>query len=330
MSIRRFNSEGYNYLFDTETGFFVRWGKTREDDPFFSPFGPELLDIEVSDICSRECSWCYKSNNKNGGNMSLSVFERILNKIPKALTQIAFGIGDLDANPDLIKMLIYTRKKGYVPNITINGIKIDEEWAYYLANLCGAIAVSHYNDAKCYNAVNLLSTAGLKQVNIHKLVAKETYDSVFNLLENCKNDKRLKKLNAVVFLSLKQKGMRNIFNPLNSDEFSEIIKAAMKLNVNIGFDSCSARKFLNAVQNHPHYDVFKLMAEPCESACFSMYINRNGIAYPCSFLEGEAGYKGINMMEIKDFLREVWYGEEFRNFRGKLKHTDRNCPHFKI
>jgi len=30
------------------TGFHGRWGKTEQDDPQFSPFGPEILDIEIS------------------------------------------------------------------------------------------------------------------------------------------------------------------------------------------------------------------------------------------------------------------------------------------
>lgn len=34
-------SKGYNYEFNKKTGFFARWGKVKEDDPLFSPFGPE-------------------------------------------------------------------------------------------------------------------------------------------------------------------------------------------------------------------------------------------------------------------------------------------------
>ena len=36
-------SKEYNYRFDKETGFFARWGKTKEEDPLFSPFGPEII-----------------------------------------------------------------------------------------------------------------------------------------------------------------------------------------------------------------------------------------------------------------------------------------------
>lgn len=36
-------SKEYNYRFDKETVFFARWGKTKEEDPLFSPFGPEII-----------------------------------------------------------------------------------------------------------------------------------------------------------------------------------------------------------------------------------------------------------------------------------------------
>ncbi len=76
----------YNYLFNLDDGFFARWGKTKQDDPQFSPIGPELLDIEVSTICSNRCTWCYKSNTSAGKNMSFSTFKSIFDKIPGSLT----------------------------------------------------------------------------------------------------------------------------------------------------------------------------------------------------------------------------------------------------
>ena len=44
-------SEQYNYNFDKTTGYFERWGETKEADPQTAP-SPEILDIEVSTICT--------------------------------------------------------------------------------------------------------------------------------------------------------------------------------------------------------------------------------------------------------------------------------------
>ena len=60
------SSTGYNYIYDKRTGFFMRWGKTLEDDPQFSPYGPELVDMELSiNGCPNNCPFCYKNNNSS-------------------------------------------------------------------------------------------------------------------------------------------------------------------------------------------------------------------------------------------------------------------------
>ena len=327
---KRVKGDDYNYIFNMENGHFARWGKTEEDNPSFSPIGPELLDIEVSTICHGDCPWCYKSNTPEGKNMDFNTFQSILDIIPETLTQVAFGVGDLDTNPDLWKMFDYSRKNRVIPNITINGRTLDESLAQKLVKKCGAVAVSHYDNADCFNAVELLGRVGLQQVNIHKLVAQETLESCFDLIDASKDDPRLKNLNAIVLLALKPKGERNNLHPLALDKFSELIKYALRKNVPFGFDSCSATKVLKVLRGNPKYPHYKMMAEPCESTCFSLYINCEGKSYPCSFLEGEPGYEGIDMLEVDDFMEDVWYHPKIEDFRANLLKKGRNCPHFQI
>lgn len=103
-NIRICQNSDYNWIFDTETGKFARWGKTCDDDPIMAPM-PEILDIEISTICHQGCKFCYKSNTSIGKNMSLEEFKEIFAKFDtNNLTQIAFGIGD-------INKIIYLRKK---------------------------------------------------------------------------------------------------------------------------------------------------------------------------------------------------------------------------
>lgn len=137
-------SKYYNYNFDKRTGNFARWGQTLEDDPAYAP-GPEILDIEISSgKCSGSCKFCYKENNalKKTDNMTFPQFKNILDKMPETLTQIAFGICDIDTNPDFFKMMEYSRAKGVIPNFTCNGYGTTPEFAEKVASLCGAVAVS--------------------------------------------------------------------------------------------------------------------------------------------------------------------------------------------
>jgi len=53
------HGEEYNFVFDKKTGDFARWGTEIEDDPLFSPIGPEILDFEISvNGCSVGCPFC--------------------------------------------------------------------------------------------------------------------------------------------------------------------------------------------------------------------------------------------------------------------------------
>lgn len=329
--IKRVRTPEYNYDFNPVTGFFARWGKTLKEDPIYSPLGPEILDLEISTIChgvGGPCKFCYKKNNPNGVHMNFDTFKTIFDKMPKNLTQIAFGIGDTNGNPDMFKMFDYAREHGVIPNVTINGAGLNKQLAERFAGVCGAVAVSRYGDGNvCYNAVKMLTDAGLKQVNIHMLVAQETLDNCYKLLDDMENDERLKKMQATVFLTLKKRGGGVGFNTVSLEDYKKLTNYALDKKLRIGFDSCSANKFLKVVEDRPEYPMLKTFAEPCESGLFSSYINVKGKFFPCSFTEdGE----GLDVVNCEDFLQDIWFNGQNQKWRKRLLTNCRNCPVYKI
>lgn len=338
-------SRNYNYLMDMKDGFFRRWGRGVIDDPKMSVFGPEIADIEISTIChgihGKPCPWCYKSNTGKGQDMSLGTFQTIFSKFPETLTQIAFGIGDLDANPDMWKIFEHCRENRVIPNVTINGDRASSEDFDKLVELCGAVAVSRYSPKDvCYDAVQELSTRGLTQTNIHMLLAKETYEDCLELIEDAKSDARLRDLNAIVFLALKERGRGVSMHSLrNLEQYKALVEKAFEEKVSIGFDSCSASLFLKSVQGHPNYEQFYEMSEPCESTLFSIYVDVEGNVWPCSFLENEE-YEPINLLEVNDFLKQCWHSDKLNKFRKDLFDTVkcksclvegvRECPKYEL
>lgn len=346
-----FRSPEYNFNLDKKTGEFARWGKTLEDDPEFSPYGPEILDLEIStsvrpeerhlypedrlvfdEGCLGQCGFCYKSNGKYPTyNMNLDEFKTIVHKLPKTVGQIAFGILNIGTNPDFFPMMEYLNEVGIKPNFTCHGLDVTEEYAKRTAELCGAVAVSVYNKNKSYDTVKKFTDAGMNQVNFHYMISQETYDRVFEIMDDMCRDSRLKNMNAIVFLSLKQKGGGKDFNTLSDGQYQKIIKYALDRGIRFGFDSCGAHRFLAAVKDHPNYKHFETMAEPCESSCFSSYINARGEYFACSFTEGHKSFpEGINVLESDDFMKDVWYGEATTGFRDKLLNNKRHCPLYKI
>ena len=344
-------SENYNFDFVKSSGLFERWGKDFEDDPNYSPYGPEILDLEISTSvrpedrhlydesrlvndggCIGSCSFCYKSNGRFPTyNMNLEEFKKVFHAMPKTMTQIAFGILNVNTNPDFFKMMEYAKDNGVIPNYTCHGFDVSKKVAKRTSELCGAVAVSVYNKNASYDAIKKFTDAGMTQVNIHYMIANETYDKAFEIIDDMKKDNRLYKMNAIVFLSLKQKGGGEGFTRLSTEKYNKLVQYALDKGVRFGFDSCGAHKFLNAVKDHENYKQFEMMAEPCESTCFSSYINCKGEFFACSFAEGHKLFpKGIDVLKTEDFLKNVWFGKDTKKFRKTLLDGNRHCPMYKI
>lgn len=343
--VKKLSSDEYHYVFNTITGAFARWGHTMDQDPTWSPFGPEIADIEISTIChgieGNPCRFCYKSNTGKGQNMSLEDFKTIFSKFPPTLTQIAFGIGDIDANPDMWKIFQHCRENGIVPNVTINGDRMTAVRYDKLVELCGAVAVSRYKPKDvCYNAVQALTARHLKQTNIHMLLSRETYEDCLEIIEDAKTDSRLKYLNAIVFLALKPRGRGIKMHPLRDvNLYKGLVECAFENGINIGFDSCSAPTFLKSMEDHKNYKQFEQCAEPCESTLFSIYVDVKGNVWPCSFLENEE-YDPVNLLVVQDFMKSCWHSDRLEKFREDLLATQdspealvpgvRQCPKYNL
>ncbi len=330
------SSDEYNYVFNKKTGFHARWGKTKEDDPVMAP-APEILDLEISSgKCSGNCAHCYKSNSAKAENvyMTFETYKQVFEKVTKSglLCQIAYGITDIDSNPDLWKIMEYTRQHGVIPNITVNGRNISDDDVNKLAFLCGSIAVSHYNDDECYGTVKRLAVAKsnpnatLQQINIHQLCCLETLDKCYAVIKAAKEDERLKGLNAVVLMTLKPKGAKNTLTPLNSlDKFRDLFKCAIDSGVQIGMDSCAAPQTFKAIESLNMMNVAPSI-EACESSLFSSYINVLGDFFPCSFSEHQGEWKeGISVLLASDFIKDVWHHPKLEKWREASLGASKKC-----
>jgi hypothetical protein len=329
-------SKNYNYNFDFNTGYFARWGKTKEDDPEMSPL-PEILDFEITTSCTgpggKLCSFCYKSNTPKGKNTSFETFKNVFDKIneEKILTQIAFGAdATCRSNPDIWKMMEYCRANKVIPNITV--ADIDDETADKLAVNCGACAVSRYADKNyCYNSVEKLVKRGMTQCNIHQMISKETLSQAYETIEDYHSDPRLEGMNAIVFLSLKQKGRGTNHTPVSQEEFKQLVDLCFEKKINFGFDSCGANKFIKSIQGRENQKEMEMLAEPCESSCFSSYVDVDGKYFPCSFTPGTEGWEeGLDVVNCKNFVEDIWNHEKTINFRERLLKNCRNCPIYKV
>jgi len=337
---KKMTSSDANYIFNKINGQMITWGKTLEDDAEKFP-GPTIADIEITTSCDgvkgQLCSFCYKANNPHGKNMSFETFQKVFDNLPKTITQIAFGADSkAKSNPDIWKIMEYSKNNGVIPNITV--AEIDDKVADKLAFYCGAVAVSRYADKDvCYDSVKKLTNRGMKQVNIHMMISEDTYDRAVETVYDMKDDERLSKMNAIVFLSLKQKGRGVNHSALSQEKFNELVRLSNELDISYGFDSCSSLKFFKSLSRND-YEKFKGMIMPCESTLESSYINVDGNFFPCSFMEGTEKWKnGLDVENTSNFINAIWNNERVEEFRQNLLETKktncfdcRDCPYYKI
>lgn len=67
------------------------------------------------------------------------------------LLQLAFGITNLTANPELLPICAFANRLGITPNITCHGKDdVSDGFLKGLCNMCGAVSVSKYDKDRTY------------------------------------------------------------------------------------------------------------------------------------------------------------------------------------
>ena len=321
------NENRFIEMFDPKTGFYQRSsildkdGIETDKDPFMRCF-PALIDIGIMEqcICADRCNVdCYqKACDRTGPNMNLKKYESIMKQCLGKVFQVALGgAGDPDTHENFEEILKMTRDYGIIPNYTTSGIALTREKTEISKKYCGAVAVSEHFADYTERALDLLINSGVK-TNIHFVVSSKTIDIAIDYL---KNNKFHKGINAVVFLLYKPIGLgqqKYVLKPndLKLKEFFNLIDSK-KFDFKIGFDSCFSSGIVNNSNNINLQSI-----DYCEAARFSMYIDSNLNAMPCSFGNQSSNWK---VSLLNHTIQEAWDSKEFNLFRNQLKNFCPNC-----
>ena len=91
--IKKYPAEHYSTLFNKKTGLFVRIEDKGFPEPFWAKSGPELIDISITNYCSKGCIFCYRNSSIQGKHM---IFEDYVDVIQQAqnigVLQVALGL----------------------------------------------------------------------------------------------------------------------------------------------------------------------------------------------------------------------------------------------
>ena len=213
----------------------------------------------------------------------------------------------------------------YSPEYKINGLSYawdelhhmyysdePQEYEYYRV----------YNEKQDPNytmrAIKMLLDAGVK-TNIHYVLSNTTIDEA---LIRLKYNGFPKGINAIVFLLHKPVGLGTEDDVLKVDdprvaEFFELVDKG-NFPFKVGFDSCSIPGVLKWSK---HIDTCSV--DTCEGSRFSMYINSDMKALPCSFANQAQKYAVQLSDEVT--IEDAWNSKEFNMFRDSLRNSCPNC-----
>lgn len=318
-----YKSLGYTSFFNAETGFFARLPEKGKKEPFWSPHGPELMDISITNWCDKGCSFCYKSSTISGKHMALADYKSVIDQAAEMGTfQVALGGGNPNQHPDFIEIIKYTALKGIVPNYTTNGRGLSPEIIQATREYCGAVAVSAYAPYNETAETITLLTSNKVKTNVHFILDSESVNTAISWLRDPPDF--LDKINAIIFLNYKPSG-RKVFekkllrNSARLDEFFKLATSAEK-KLKVGFDACCVSGVFARTNANTS------MVDACDAGRFSMYVSEDLKVHPCSFQSGLA--KGDQLNESTSLL-EIWTkSSNMNSFRSYFSSdTCGSCSH---
>lgn len=332
-----FKDEKYHFyeFFNNETGFLVRSDSLDTGKNPIQRSFPELLDIGImgkclaskQGLCKNAGIDCYQmALNSKKENMSFNCYKQLIDESSGKVFQVALGgAGDPNKHPDFSKILAYTREKSIIPNYTTSGFLLTDEEIYSTKKYCGAVAVSFYSRLKNGQETNKSTISSIKRfivagcrTNIHFVISSDTIDEAIYRLEH---NLFPSGISAVIFLLYKPAGfgIKEKVLSFSDVRVSKLIHCveSQKFAFEIGFDTCFTPAIIAYSKNIDHSSI-----DCCESARFSMYIDSEMNAYPCSFDVASQQYR----YSLKGkMIIDAWKSEIFQNFRNKQEKSCPNC-----
>ncbi len=334
-----YNDKKYNFLefFNPENGFLIRSNCVgSSSNPNMRSF-PELLDIGIMgqchishlNICKNAGIDCYqKARNRTSANMSITDYVKIIKEASGKTFQVALGgAGDPNKHKDFKEILKLTREYNIIPNMTTSGIYLTENEIDLIKKYCGAVAISFYSrlnllnfaesNPSTINAIERLVTSKCK-TNIHFVLSNKTIEEAIVRLEH---NLFPEGINAIIFILYKATGFGKTEYVLTNDnpklqQFLNLINNNI-YDFEIGFDTCISPAIIKHCNNIPIESI-----DVCEAARFSMYIDAELNAYPCSFDCCTNNYR-ISLKEHS--IQEIWESEIFNKFRQRQDLSCKEC-----
>ncbi len=288
---------------------------------------PRQVDIEISTMCNLNCKMCKRQKLDFGNKfMDFEDFKKIIDKIPKDVEIISFGgYGEMLLHPRFFDILKYTKEKGFLVQVTSNGLLLTEN---YIPKLFEAgldklsISIEHITPPKGNDAVghtyseqvinNIKNLARLREekknsmkICINTVVHKGNFDDIIDIIRFAES----LKIDSIELIRL-DTCLNSAERTLLFEKEKELYQKIEKMNKNI--------KIITPLNRFSRWRcVFQSRKDFCPCRAQAMHVRVNGKVTPCAFGYSFYDFGDIYKMELK----EVWQSEVFKNVR---KNKDNN------
>jgi hypothetical protein len=323
-------SKNYNCILDKKTDYFLRCGKNIENIPLSGAL--EYVDIELSTIYTNtnKYEFLFKKDIEHPKYMKFNTFRKIIDILPKSLNHINFIVDpECKTNPDIWKILYYCNLKNISSSITVDNIDIEK--SKKISNLCKSVSVNlHLDKNICYNTIKRLNKYNVKP-NLNILVSKDTHHMIIRTLYDYYRDERLKNINSIFFIGLKNDENWRFLKELENNEFKSIVNDMLDKKIPFGLDNYLSFYFISHIKNNlKHY--YNMSFVPCESLTFHAYIDINGYIFPCKYyVPKKQNFIGFSLFDKRGFDK-LWFHKNFNQIRNDFISNNKNgiryCPLF--
>lgn len=151
---------------------------------------PELVDIKITDHCTKNCTYCYQGSSSTGKHADINSIYSVVVTLSKLNTfEVAIGGGEPTTHPKFIEILEMFHNNGIVPSFSTR----DEQWIVDNWNrikpLIGAIGLS-------IDSADVLSAKLLKLKPFREERKQPLKITVQVIVGSCSEDELIKILNV--------------------------------------------------------------------------------------------------------------------------------------
>lgn len=292
------------------------------DYVFASPLDAHFA---VTTRCNMYCKGCYNTiKNEDIIDINLNKAKRIIDNLSElSVLSISFGGGEPTLYPHIIELAEYARSKHILPNMTTNGLTMNEAFA----KKCRVFGNVHFSIHKpsdietAFNSAKIYRKQTGKKAGLNLLITTQTYP----LLEEIIQKANKSAFNKILFLRYKKTEKNTEINDLQMDDrmpmvFDKLKSLSGKSRLKFLFD-CSSMQEIAYSRVISERLLNKVDANGCFGGNMYIAIDVNGNYKPCSFWNetiGDAEFLNFDNWITNEKL------VEFRNYKASAHCSDCN------